>query len=143
MDEKKVISQLSRGELWKEVQSALLAFTSARARYRGLAEIYNEIWDTTEAQTDAWDALSATLPARTGHPKAALDELQSGDPVQLGRYLRRVFRDKQFDDEIRRCMAHGLVVPHRTVARAVIAYEKKLLEYRGAVGATAGAPDFP
>lgn len=61
----------------------------------------------------------------------ARQELLSGEPDQLQRYLERGRRDKRFDRTILASIRDGKPIPRETVDRIVGRYADRLLELRG------------
>lgn len=66
-----------------------------------------------------------------GYVRNARSELESGDPGQLRNYLGRTRRDKRFDRTIQRAIRDEAPVPRETIGRALVAYERRLLQLRG------------
>lgn len=60
-------------------------------------------------------------------------ELLSGDPEDLKHYLTRQRRDKRFDRSITKAIRTGEPVPAETIAKAITAYEGRLLKLRGEI----------
>lgn len=69
--------------------------------------------------------------AQEGYVRNARGELESGDPVQLRAYLDRGRRDKRFDRTIERAIREEAPVPAETIRKALVAYERRLLQLRG------------
>jgi hypothetical protein len=63
--------------------------------------------------------------------RSARDELASGDPALLNNYLDRVRRDKRFDRTVAKAIKDQKPVPPETFAKAITAYERRLLALRG------------
>jgi hypothetical protein len=63
----------------------------------------------------------------------ARQELLSGEPDQLQRYLERGRRDKRFDRTILASIRNGKPIPRETVDRIVGRYADRLLELRGSM----------
>ncbi|KQW79718.1 hypothetical protein [Brevundimonas sp. Root1279] len=63
--------------------------------------------------------------------RSAKDELASGDPASLRHYLTRTRRDKRFDKAVRAAIEVEKPVPAETLAKAITAYERRLLKLRG------------
>lgn len=61
----------------------------------------------------------------------ARDELASDDPAALKHYLTRVRRDKRFDRSVAKAIREGKPVDPAIAAKAVTAYERRLLKLRG------------
>lgn len=61
----------------------------------------------------------------------ARGELASGDPSALKHYLTRVRRDKRFDRSVTKAIREGKPVDPAIAAKAVTAYERRLLKLRG------------
>lgn len=61
----------------------------------------------------------------------ARGELASGDPSALKHYLTRVRRDKRFDRSVTKAIREGKPVDPSIAAKAVTAYERRLLKLRG------------
>ena len=66
-----------------------------------------------------------------GYVRNARAELQSGDPARLQAYLGRARRDKRFDRTIQRAIREETPVPAATIGKALVAYERRLLQLRG------------
>lgn len=58
-------------------------------------------------------------------------ELESGDPVQMARYLDRKRRDKRFDSIVRRAIREGRPVAAADIDRLTGRYSDRLLKLRG------------
>lgn len=72
---------------------------------------------------------------------SARAELASADPKLLKHYLTRGRRDRRFDRSISKAIREGRAVDLEVAARAITAYERKLLQLRGEVIArTEGLP---
>ena len=69
--------------------------------------------------------------AQEGYVRNARAELQSGDPARLQAYLGRARRDKRFDRTIQRAIREETPVPAATIGKALVAYERRLLQLRG------------
>lgn len=63
--------------------------------------------------------------------RSARAELQSGDPAQLRAYLGRARRDKRFDRTIQKAIREEKPVPSETIGKAIIGYERRMLQLRG------------
>ena len=61
----------------------------------------------------------------------AADELASGDPAALRKYLDRSRRDKRFDRSILKAIREESPVPPEIQSKAVARYKDRLLELRG------------
>lgn len=61
----------------------------------------------------------------------ALDELLSGDPARMARYLKRKARDRRFDRTVARAIREGRPVPASDARRIVARYRQRLLKVRG------------
>jgi len=61
----------------------------------------------------------------------ARGELASDDPAALKHYLTRVRRDKRFDRSVTKAIREGKPVDPAIAAKAVTAYERRLLKLRG------------
>ena len=61
----------------------------------------------------------------------ARGELASDDPTALKHYLTRVRRDKRFDRSVTKAIREGKPVDPAIAAKAVTAYERRLLKLRG------------
>lgn len=61
----------------------------------------------------------------------ARDELASGDPAQLRKYLERGRRDARFDRTIAKAIRDGTPVPADIIGKATERYKARLLELRG------------
>jgi hypothetical protein len=66
-----------------------------------------------------------------GYVRNARAELQSGDPARLQAYLGRARRDNRFDRTIQRAIREETPVPGATIGKALVAYERRLLQLRG------------
>lgn len=69
--------------------------------------------------------------AQAGFVRSARLELSSGDPAAIANYFSRTRRDKRFDRTIARAMRDGEPVPAETIGKALVAYERRLLQLRG------------
>ncbi len=58
-------------------------------------------------------------------------ELASGDPEAMKQYLTRGRRDKRFDRSVTKAIREGRAVDPDIAAKAMIAYERRLLQLRG------------
>lgn len=65
------------------------------------------------------------------YARTAREELQSGDPEQLNNYLTRARRDKRFDRTVQKALRDQKPVPAETIGKAIIAYERRMLQLRG------------
>lgn len=84
--------------------------------------------------------IGLSAPQR-GYVAAARSELASDDPALLKHYLTRGRRDRTFDRSIRKAIQEGRRLDATTAAKAVTAYERRLLQLRGDVIArTEGLP---
>lgn len=63
--------------------------------------------------------------------RSARDELASDDAKTLRNYLTRTRRDKRFDRSVAKALREGTTVPAPIAAKAVVAYERRLLKLRG------------
>lgn len=61
----------------------------------------------------------------------ARDELASGDPAAMKHYLTRGRRDKRFDRSVTKAIREGRPVDPEIATKAMIAYERRLLQLRG------------
>lgn len=61
----------------------------------------------------------------------ARDELRSGDPERMARYLQRKRRDARFDGVVRKAIAAGKPVSAADAARLTARYSDRLLQLRG------------
>lgn len=68
---------------------------------------------------------------QTEWAQAARNELASGDPTLLRRYLDRQRRDKRFDRSVLKAIREGTPVPQSIVDRAAQSYTNSLLKLRG------------
>lgn len=62
---------------------------------------------------------------------SAREELASGDPAALKHYLMRGRRDKRFDRSVTKAIREGQPVDPAIAAKALTAYERRLLQLRG------------
>lgn len=62
---------------------------------------------------------------------SARDELASSDPADLKYYLTRKRRDRRFDRSITKAIREGTAPPKEIAAKALTAYERRLLQLRG------------
>lgn len=69
--------------------------------------------------------------AQEAYVRNARAELASGDPAALRAYLGRTRRDKRFDRTILKAIREEQPVPAETARKAVLAYERRLLQLRG------------
>lgn len=69
--------------------------------------------------------------AQEGYVRSAREELASGDPALLRQYLTRGRRDKRFDRSVTKAIREEQPVPAEIAAKAVTAYERRLLQLRG------------
>lgn len=69
--------------------------------------------------------------SQESYVRNARTELESGDPTQLQAYLGRARRDKRFDRTIQRAIREETAVPRESIGKAIIAYERRLLQLRG------------
>jgi hypothetical protein len=63
--------------------------------------------------------------------RSARDELASADPTGLRHYLTRKRRDRRFDRTITKAIREGVAPPKEIAAKALTAYERRLLQLRG------------
>ena len=63
--------------------------------------------------------------------RSARDQLASSDPADLRAYLTRAKRDKRFDRSVTKAIREGTAVDPAIAAKAVTAYERRLLKLRG------------
>lgn len=63
--------------------------------------------------------------------RAAREQLTSADPVQLRAYLTRSRRDKRFDRSVSKAIREQTALPSGIAAKAITAYERRLLKLRG------------
>lgn len=68
---------------------------------------------------------------QAGFVASARDELASGDPEAMKHYLTRGRRDKRFDRSITKAIREGRPVDSYVAAKAITAYERRLLQLRG------------
>ena len=68
---------------------------------------------------------------QSGWVNDAIDELMSGDPDTMRKYLRRRLRDKTFDPLVNRYISQGLPVPDNMVQRIAGRMKARTLKYRG------------
>lgn len=61
----------------------------------------------------------------------ARDQLASSDPTDLKAYLTRTRRDKRFDRSVTKAIREGKTVDPAIAAKALTAYERRLLKLRG------------
>lgn len=66
-----------------------------------------------------------------GYVRSAREQLASGDPAQLRAYLTRTRRDKRFDRSVAKAIREEKPVDPAIAAKAVTAYERRLLKLRG------------
>ncbi|KQS55904.1 hypothetical protein ASG17_07590 [Brevundimonas sp. Leaf363] len=69
--------------------------------------------------------------AQEAYVRAARDQLASSDPAALRAYLTRGRRDKRFDRSVTKAIWEGSVVDPAIAAKALKAYEVRLLKLRG------------
>jgi len=69
--------------------------------------------------------------AQGAYVASARDELASTDPEALKHYLTRTRRDKRFDRAVQKAIRDETAIPTATAAKAVTAYERRLLQLRG------------
>lgn len=62
---------------------------------------------------------------------SARDELASADPAALKHYLTRTRRDRRFDRSVTKAIREGKPVHPAIAAKALTAYERRLLKLRG------------
>ena len=67
---------------------------------------------------------------QAGFVGSARGELASADPAALRHYLTRTRRDKRFDRSITKAINEGVAVDPKIAARAIAAYERRLLALR-------------
>lgn len=96
---------------------------------RGVAlEIVGRINRTTGAREGGLLGLTA---AQERAVEAARAELASGDAPALRNYLGRARRDKRFDRSVTKAIRDGDPIPAEIQAKALVAYERRLLQLRG------------
>lgn len=71
--------------------------------------------------------------AQAAYVATAREELASGDPEALKHYLTRGRRDKRFDRSVTKAIREGKPVDPAIAAKALTAYERRLLQLRGEV----------
>lgn len=76
--------------------------------------------------------LGLTGPQET-YVASARAELASADPVALKNYLDRARRDRRFDRSVTKAIREAKPMAPEIVAKAVVAYERRLLKHRGDV----------
>lgn len=69
--------------------------------------------------------------AQEAYVRSAREELSSSDPVALRHYLTRGRRDKRFDRSITKAIREGRAPDPAIAAKALTAYERRLLQLRG------------
>ncbi|WP_293826002.1 hypothetical protein [uncultured Brevundimonas sp.] len=69
--------------------------------------------------------------AQAAYVATAREELASGDPEALKHYLTRGRRDKRFDRSVTKAIREGKPVDPTIAAKALTAYERRLLQLRG------------
>lgn len=69
--------------------------------------------------------------AQAAYVATAREELASGDPEALKHYLTRGRRDKRFDRSVTKAIREGKPVDAAIAAKALTAYERRLLQLRG------------
>ena len=69
--------------------------------------------------------------AQAAYVATAREELASGDPEALKHYLTRGRRDKRFDRSVTKAIRGGKPVDPAIAAKALTAYERRLLQLRG------------
>lgn len=69
--------------------------------------------------------------AQAAYVATAREELASGDPEALKHYLTRGRRDKRFDRSVTKAIREGKPVDPAIAAKALTAYERRLLHLRG------------
>lgn len=63
--------------------------------------------------------------------RSSREELASKDPKLLNNYLTRKLRDRRFDRTVTKAIREGTKPPREIAAKAVNAYERRLLKLRG------------
>lgn len=66
-----------------------------------------------------------------GYVRAAREQLASADPAQLRAYLTRTRRDRRFDRSVAKAIREEAALPPDIAAKAITAYERRLLKLRG------------
>lgn len=70
---------------------------------------------------------------QAGYIENARMQLQSGDPVELRKYLSRALRDRRYDNIVRRAIETGRPIPAGQIERAIRSYSNRMLKHRGDV----------
>lgn len=68
--------------------------------------------------------------AQAVYVRRAADELSSGDSAVMQAYLQRGRRDRRFDRSVAKAIREGRPVEPAIAAKAIIAYERRLLDLR-------------
>ena len=118
----------------EQVQSVRTALTESMRRgvnpRQAALEIVGRINRVTGKREGGILGLSAPQEA---YVRTARDQLGSSDPAGLRAYLTRARRDKRFDRSVTKAIREGKAVDPEIAAKAVTAYERRLLKLRGEV----------
>ena len=118
----------------EQVQSVRTALTESMRRgvnpRQAALEIVGRINRVTGKREGGILGLSAPQEA---YVRTARDQLASSDPAGLRAYLTRARRDKRFDRSVTKAIREGKAVDPEIAAKAVTAYERRLLKLRGEV----------
>jgi len=98
---------------------------------RTIARRMRGSWD---AQAKAYrGGMIGLTDTQAGHVRNAEEQLRSGDPRELRKYLNRKLRDKRFDRSVIKAINEGTAVPEKTINNAVSGYHRKYVKFRSEV----------